>query len=100
MGTPRISFKEQPVVLPRLRVFGPELVVGLQMRFGLHKHTAEIAALLADGIELDTIGGVVGLTESSIRTYSKRLYAQLGVHTQGQVVAVVYKAILEARGLA
>jgi len=71
----------------------------MMLRFDLLKVEAELAMRLADGMELMEAGQKMGYTDGSTRTFSKRIYSKLGVHTQAQLVSVVYKFILESYNL-
>jgi len=52
----------------------------------LSSRDLEILALLARGYDNTEIGGELFLAESTVKTYVKRLYQSLGVHTRAQAV--------------
>lgn len=96
MSKPYRLYAEKCSELPELRIASTARVVGLMLRFGLARRDAELALLLADGMDLVEAGRTIKLSEDTTRTCYKRIYQQLGIHTQAQLVGVVYKAILEA----
>lgn len=52
----------------------------------LSTRDVEILALVAKGYDNAEIGGELYLAESTVKTYIKRLYQSLGVHTRAQAV--------------
>lgn len=96
MGKPYHLYTDNYAEPPVLQITSAGRVIGLMMRFKLLRAEAELAIRLADGMDLVAAGASLGYTKGSTRTFSKRIYFKLGIHTQAQLVGVVYKAILEA----
>jgi len=69
----------------------PEEVVG--QLFGLTHSEALLATLLADGFSLAEAAQKLNLTDSSVRTYSKTIYAKTGVNRQAELVRLVLKSV-------
>lgn len=69
----------------------PEEVVA--QLFGLTHSEALLATLLADGFTLTEAAQKLNLTESSVRTYSKTIYAKTGVNRQAELVRLVLKSV-------
>jgi DNA-binding CsgD family transcriptional regulator len=94
MGVP--LYVEQCIVLPVVQISSEARVMGLVWRYGLHIPEARLALLLSDGLELMEAGRQLNYTSNTTRTYSKIIYSRLGIHTQAQLVSVIYKTILES----
>jgi len=69
----------------------PEAIVA--QLFGLTKSEARVAAMLASGLTLTDAGTKLNLTESSVRTYSKKIFAKMGVGRQADLVRLVLKSV-------
>jgi DNA-binding CsgD family transcriptional regulator len=69
----------------------PEEVVA--QLFGLTHSEALLATLLADGLTLAEAAQKLKLTDSSVRTYSKTIYAKTGVNRQAELVRLVLKSV-------
>lgn len=60
--------------------------------FGLTPQEARLALLLADGCTLAEAAGRMGVAESAARSYSKRIYAKMGIRSQSDIVRMVYRS--------
>lgn len=60
--------------------------------FGLTPQEARLALLLADGCTLATAAAQIGVAETAVRSYSKRIYAKLGINSQSDIVRLVYRS--------
>lgn len=69
----------------------PEQVVA--QLFGLTQSEALLTTLLADGFTLTEAAEKLNLTESSVRTYSKTIYAKTGVNRQAELVRLILKSV-------
>lgn len=67
--------------------------------FGLTPSEAQVATLLANGFSLTEAAGKLGLTENSVRTYSKKIYAKTGVRRQAELVRLVLKSVALLAGV-
>ena len=56
---------------------------------GISRREAELAVLVSQGRSLKEAGARMGLTEETARTYSKQLYAKLGLRGQAELVRLV-----------
>lgn len=65
----------------------------LEKLFGLTKTEARLAALLANGLTLVDAGRVLGVTENTVRGYSKIIYSKLGINRQVDLVRVILKSV-------
>ena len=99
MGMPHRLYVEHSFVLPQITITTKSRIVALMMQYDLLRPEAELTILLADGLELMEAGRKMGYTDGSTRTFSKRIYSKVGVHTQAQLVSVVYKFLLESYNL-
>jgi|GEM_PF-1978280 len=61
--------------------------------FGLTKSEARLAALLASGVTLTEAAVRLKLTESSVRTYSKKIFAKMGIGRQAELVRLILKSV-------
>jgi DNA-binding NarL/FixJ family response regulator len=61
--------------------------------FGLTKSEAALATQLANGFSLTEAADKLGLTESSVRTYSKKIFSKLGVSRQAELVRLILQSI-------
>lgn len=65
--------------------------------FGLTPQEARLALLLADGCTLADAAGRIGVAESAARSYSKRIYAKMGIKSQSDIVRLVYRSFAMLR---
>ncbi|WP_084421523.1 helix-turn-helix transcriptional regulator [Henriciella litoralis] len=65
----------------------------LEKLFGLTPTEARLAALLASGMSLTDAAGHLGVTENTVRKYSKTVYSKLGVHRQAELVRLILKSV-------
>lgn len=61
--------------------------------FDLTPSEAQLAALLTQGYTLAEAASHSGLTESTVRSYSKRIYAKLGVSRQTELVRLILRSV-------
>jgi DNA-binding CsgD family transcriptional regulator len=61
--------------------------------FGLTPAESRIAVGLADGDPVHTVAACAGVTYESARFTLKRIYEKLGVHKQGELVALIRSAL-------
>jgi DNA-binding CsgD family transcriptional regulator len=61
----------------------------LLQRYGCTASEARLGLLLARGHTLRQAGAEMGIRYESARVYLKRVFAKLGVHTQGQMVSLL-----------
>ncbi|HLC07752.1 MAG TPA: helix-turn-helix transcriptional regulator, partial [Methyloceanibacter sp.] len=57
--------------------------------FLMTKRESEVAALLAEGLDLQAIARALGIEGTAVRQYLKRVFGKTGVHTQAALVALV-----------
>jgi DNA-binding CsgD family transcriptional regulator len=67
--------------------------------FGLTPSEALVATLLANGYSLAEAAEKLQLTENSVRTYSKKIYAKTGVKRQAELVCLVLKSVALLAGI-
>jgi DNA-binding CsgD family transcriptional regulator len=67
--------------------------------FGLTQSEALVATLLANGYSLAEAAEKLQLTENSVRTYSKKIYAKTGIRRQAELVRVVLKSVALLAGV-
>jgi DNA-binding CsgD family transcriptional regulator len=60
--------------------------------FGLTPQEARLALLLADGCTLAAAAQQIGVAEAAARSYSKRIYAKMGIKSQSDIVRLVYRS--------
>lgn len=60
--------------------------------FGLTPQEARLALLLADGCTLAAAAQQMGVAEAAARSYSKRIYAKMGIKSQSDIVRLVYRS--------
>ncbi len=70
----------------------PERCAQFSRLFGLPAREAELAIALADGKSIAEAAQALGLTLETARNYSKRLYAQLGVRGQTELVRLIHRS--------
>jgi DNA-binding CsgD family transcriptional regulator/PAS domain-containing protein len=61
--------------------------------FGLTLSEANLASLLANGLTLAEAAAELGLAESSVRTYSKKIFSKTGVNRQAELVRLILKSV-------
>jgi len=76
---------------PDQQSLAPEQAVA--QLFGLKPWEAKLATLLANGCTLVEAAAQLNVTENSIRTYSKRIYAKTGVKGQTDLVRLILKSV-------
>lgn len=69
-----------------------ERTAHLSRLFAVSLREAELAIALADGLSIAEAAEAMGLTLETARNYSKRLYAQLGVRGQTELVRLVHRS--------
>ena len=70
----------------------------LRAMFGFTPAETRIAVGIADGDAVRTVAARVGVTYESARFTLKRIYEKLGVHKQGELVALIRSALPPLRG--
>jgi DNA-binding CsgD family transcriptional regulator/PAS domain-containing protein len=65
----------------------------IERLFDLSHMEARLSVLLAEGSTLREAAGHLGITESSARTYSKRIFAKLGVSRQVDLVRMLLRGV-------
>jgi PAS domain-containing protein len=75
----------------------PEHVVA--QLFGLTESEALLATLLANGFTLGEAATKLRLTESSVRTYSKKIFSKTGAKRQAELVRLILKTVSLLGGL-
>jgi DNA-binding CsgD family transcriptional regulator len=68
---------------------GGVLVGRLQSLYQLTRAEALVAILITQGIGLPALARKLGLSHSTIRTHTKRVFAKLDVHSQAQLVRII-----------
>jgi DNA-binding CsgD family transcriptional regulator len=61
--------------------------------FDLAPSEARLAALLTQGMTLAEAAAETGLTESTVRSYSKKIYAKVGVSRQTDLVRLILRSV-------
>jgi len=62
--------------------------------FGLLPSEARLAWQLAQGTSISEAAGMVGITEETARSYSKKIYAKTGARGQPELVRIVLTSVL------
>jgi DNA-binding CsgD family transcriptional regulator len=57
--------------------------------FLLTRRESEVAVLLAEGRDLESIARALGIEGTAVRQYLKRVFGKTGVHTQAALVALI-----------
>lgn len=57
--------------------------------FGLTEREAEIFSLMVDGLDVEDISNQLFITQGTVRTHTKRIYAKLDVHSKKEALALV-----------
>ena len=88
---PGPTYRDERTALVTLRAPGPmEWSVGeLQRAMNLTRREAEVAVALASGAGTGEIAGSLGVKDETVRIYLKRIYAKLGVHDRGSLIALL-----------
>jgi DNA-binding CsgD family transcriptional regulator/PAS domain-containing protein len=79
------------MLVNRLSVAGSEALADRLVRLGLTKGQARVATAVGSGLSAKEAAKQLGLTEGTIRTVLKAVYARLDISRQGQLVALVTK---------
>lgn len=61
--------------------------------FDLSPSEANLAALLTQGFSLTEAAQELGLTESTVRSYSKRIFSKVGVSRQSDLVRLILRSV-------
>jgi DNA-binding CsgD family transcriptional regulator len=61
--------------------------------FDLSPSEARLAALLTQGMTLTEAAAETGLTESTVRTYSKKIFSKVGVSRQTDLVRLILRSV-------
>ncbi len=61
--------------------------------FDLSPSEATLAALLTQGLTLAEAAAETGLTESTVRSYSKRIFSKMGVSRQAELVRLILRSV-------
>jgi DNA-binding CsgD family transcriptional regulator len=61
--------------------------------FALTKAEAKLAVLLADGLTMSEAAVELGITEGSVRTYSKNIYEKTDIKRQTDLIRLIYKSV-------
>lgn len=61
--------------------------------FDLSPSEANLAALLTQGLTLAEAAKETGLTESTVRSYSKKIFAKVGVGRQAELVRLILRSV-------
>lgn len=65
----------------------------LENLFGLTATEARLASLLADGNTLSEAAKTLGVTDTTVRGYSKAIFSKVGVNRQADLVRVILKSV-------
>lgn len=76
------------------RPISNELLCGL---FDLSPGESDVALLLSQGWDIAMIAAGRGITEQSVRTYCKRIFAKTGVKRQAELVALVLNSVVAVK---
>ena len=69
----------------------PDRSESVKDKWVLTKREAEIASLLTRGRTNKQIAGELGISENTIKTFVKRLFIKLGVHSRSELISEIYK---------
>jgi DNA-binding CsgD family transcriptional regulator/PAS domain-containing protein len=61
--------------------------------FDLSPSEAKLAALLTQGMTLAEAAAETGLTESTVRSYSKRIFSKVGVSRQADLIRLILRSV-------
>jgi len=61
--------------------------------FDLSPSEASLAALLTQGMTLTEAARELGLTESTVRSYSKRIFTKVGVNRQAELIRLILRSV-------
>ena len=65
----------------------------LEKLFGLTATEARLAALLTNGRTLSEAAVILGVTENTVRGYSKIIFSKLGINRQADLIRVILKSV-------
>jgi DNA-binding CsgD family transcriptional regulator len=68
----------------------PALVAKL---FGLAPAEARLAILLGEGLTLREAAAKMGITENSVRSYSKNIFHKTGLNRQAEIVRLIQRSM-------
>lgn len=60
----------------------------LETRFGLTARESEVALMLAHGRNSSYIATELGISDNTVRNYSRSIYSKMGVHTKQELIDV------------
>ncbi len=69
----------------------------LEQVYGLTDAEAKVAICLANGLEMDAIAEVNGISVNTVRTQVKRVYAKTGVKRQAELVRLLLSGVFTLR---
>jgi DNA-binding NarL/FixJ family response regulator len=75
----------------------PPAIDDLMDMFGLTRSEAKLTQKLAEGLPLDQAAELVGISQSSARTYLKTIFSKTGVNRQPQLMKTVLSSIPSLR---
>lgn len=64
----------------------------LQQRYGLSTREAEVAEYVAHGYTAVRIAEMLYVSDNTVRTHVKRIYAKLGIHRKGELLDMIESA--------
>ena len=66
-------------------------------RQGLTDRQVEVLALLARGYTVSAAASALYLSENTVRTHAKKIYATLGIHSKQELIELVAEAAVRIR---
>lgn len=93
----QIEHDNAPAILGRLRITPKCALISAKVfahHFGVSTSEARLAILICDGHNLKDAAAMLGWTEESTRTCSKRLMARLGVNRQPELIQRILNSSL------
>ena len=69
----------------------PEHII--EKLFGLTPTEAYLASLLANGFTLQEAAIKLDITENTVRSYCKRIFAKMGINRQADLVRIILKSV-------
>ena len=73
--------------------------IAIAKRYKLTQRQTEVLCLLASGRDVPYIAETLILSQNTIRSYKKALYAQLGVHSKQELITLIEKEPIEQKDL-
>ena len=73
--------------------------IAIARRHELTQRQTEVLCLLASGRDVPYIAETLILSQNTIRSYKKTLYAQLGVHSRQELITLIEKEPTEQEDL-